>query len=106
MQETQVPSLGGEDPQEKGMVTHSSVLAWKIPWKEERGGLQTMGHKEWDTTERPTLSLVLSQFTCDSGPLNKVLGACRGAFGGTRPRSRLLSQAVSLHVLQITAQET
>ena len=39
MQETQVQSLGGEDPMEKGMATHSSILAWKIPWTEEPGGL-------------------------------------------------------------------
>ena len=39
MQETQVQSLGGEDPMEKEMATHSSVLAWKIPWTEEPGGL-------------------------------------------------------------------
>ena len=39
MQETQVPSLGQEDPLEKEMTTHSSILAWKIPWTEEPGGL-------------------------------------------------------------------
>ena len=38
MQETQVQSLGGEDPLEEGMATHSSILAWKIPWTEEPGG--------------------------------------------------------------------
>ena len=43
MQETQVQSLGGEDPLEKEMVAHSSVLAWRIPWTEEPGGLQSMG---------------------------------------------------------------
>ena len=43
MQETQVLSLGREDPLEKGMTTHSSVLAWEIPWTEEPGGLQAMG---------------------------------------------------------------
>ena len=42
MQETQVPSLGQEDPLEKGMATHSSILAWRIPWTEEPGGLQSM----------------------------------------------------------------
>ena len=42
MQETQVQSLGEEDPLEKEMVTHSSILAWKIPWMEEPGGLQSM----------------------------------------------------------------
>ena len=43
--------LGREDPLEEGMATHSSVLAWKIPWTEEPGGLQSMGHKESDTAE-------------------------------------------------------
>ena len=43
MQETWVQSLGREDPLEKGMATHSSILAWRIPWTEEPGGLQSMG---------------------------------------------------------------
>ena len=43
MQETWVPSLGWEDPLENGKATHSSILAWKIPWTEEPGGLQSMG---------------------------------------------------------------
>ena len=43
MWETQVQSLGQEDPLEKAMATHSSTLAWKIPWMEEPGGLQSMG---------------------------------------------------------------
>ena len=43
MQEMQVLSLGQEDPLEMGMVTHSSTLAWRIPWTEEPGGLQYMG---------------------------------------------------------------
>ena len=43
MQETQVQSLGREDPLEKEMATHSSILVWKIPWREEPGGLQSMG---------------------------------------------------------------
>ena len=42
MQETQVRSLGQEDPLEKGMATLSSILAWEIPWAEEPGGLQSM----------------------------------------------------------------
>ena len=45
IQETQVPSLVGEDPLEKRMVTHSSILACRIPWTEESGGLQFMGSK-------------------------------------------------------------
>ena len=43
MQETQVRSLGWEDPLEKGMATHSSILAWEMPWREERGVLQSVG---------------------------------------------------------------
>ena len=43
LQETQVRSLGQEDPLEKGMATHSSILAWRILWTEEPGGLQSMG---------------------------------------------------------------
>ena len=48
MLETWVRSLGWEDPLEKAMATHSSTLAWKIPWTEEPGGLQSTGS---DTTE-------------------------------------------------------
>ena len=51
MWETWVRSLGREDPLEKEMATHSSILAWIIPWMEEPGGLQSMGRKESDTTE-------------------------------------------------------
>ena len=43
MQKIQVQSLGREDPLEKEMVTHSNILAWRIPWTEERGGLQSVG---------------------------------------------------------------
>ena len=43
VQETQVQSLGQESPLEKGMATHFSILAWRIPWTEEPGGLQSMG---------------------------------------------------------------
>ena len=43
IRETGVQSLGQEDPLEKGMATHSSILAWEIPWTEEPGGLQSMG---------------------------------------------------------------
>ena len=43
MSETRVQSLGWEDPLEKEMATHSSILAWEIPWTEDPGGLQSMG---------------------------------------------------------------
>ena len=50
MQETQVQFLGREDPLEKEMATHSNILAWRIPWTEEPGRLQSMGFLELDTT--------------------------------------------------------
>ena len=40
-----------EDPLEEGVATHSNILAWRIPWTEEPGGLQSVGHKDSDTTE-------------------------------------------------------
>ena len=49
MQETQVRSLGGEEPLEKEMARHSSILAWSIPWTEEPGGLQSMGSQKSQT---------------------------------------------------------
>ena len=52
MHETQVRSLGWEDPLEKKMATHSSNFAWKIPWIEESGRYSPWSHKESDTTER------------------------------------------------------
>ena len=52
MLETQVELLGQEDPLEKEMATHSSTLAWRIPWIEEPGGRQSMGSQSVDTTER------------------------------------------------------
>ena len=42
-----VRSLGGEDSLEEGMVTHSSILAWRTPWTEEPGGLQSLGSQSW-----------------------------------------------------------
>ena len=69
MQETWVWSLGREDPLEKEMATHSRTLAWKIPWMEEPGRLQSVGRKELDMTEQ------LHWFT-GSNP--------RGAVGGSQ----------------------
>ena len=50
MQEIQVQYLGQEDPMEKGMATHSSVFAWRIPWTEEPGGLQSTGPQDQSQT--------------------------------------------------------
>ena len=78
MRETQVWSLGQEDPLEKEMATHSSTLAWKIPWLEEHGRLQPMGSQrvrpDWTTSLSTSLSLVfISLFFPDKyGDLGKV----------------------------------
>ena len=58
MRETQVQPLGWEDPLEKGMAAHFSVLAWRIPWTEEPGGLQSMGSQR--ATDPMTEGLTLS----------------------------------------------
>ena len=47
MQETRIQSLSWEDPLEKGMAMHSSILAWRIPWTEEPGGIQSMSLQSW-----------------------------------------------------------
>ena len=63
MQETQVPSLGWEDLLEEGMATHSSILAWRIPWTEEPGRLQFMGSQRSGhnrTTKHSTSLYLLS----------------------------------------------
>ena len=61
MQETRVRSLGWEDPLEKAMAPHSSTLAWKIPWTEEPGGLQSVGSPRvgHDRATSPSIALVL-----------------------------------------------
>ena len=59
MRETKVQSLGQKDPLEKGMAPHSSILAWRILWTEEPGGLQSMGVTESYMTELLTLSLLM-----------------------------------------------
>ena len=50
MQETGIQSLGQKDPLEKDIATHSSIIAWEIPWTEEPGRLQSMGSQESDMT--------------------------------------------------------
>ena len=58
MQETQFQSLVGEDPLEKEMATHSSILAWRLPWAGESGGLPSMGgHEESDMTKPLSLKI-------------------------------------------------
>ena len=76
MRETRVRSLGWEDPLEKGMATHSSILAWRIPWTEESGGLQSMGSQRFrHNSETDTLfgagkeggEIELDPWCCHSG---------------------------------------
>ena len=59
-QENQVRSLGQEDSLEKEMATHSSILAWKLPWTEEPGELRSRGRRESDMTERLALTFSIS----------------------------------------------
>ena len=65
MQDNWVQFLGQEDPLEKEMVIHSSILAWEIPWTEEPGGLQSMGSQESDMTQRLNHHHGLNDFSPD-----------------------------------------
>ena len=62
MQQTEVRSVDQKDPLEQEMATHSSILAWQIPWTREPGGLQSMGPQR-DTTEHVHLHVVFYMFT-------------------------------------------
>ena len=93
MQEIQVQSLGREDPLEKGMATHSSIVAWRIPRTEEPGGLQftalqRVHHDRSDLahTHRGTGSLVLLEW--QEGPCAKNSSSPRGQFGGRGENGR------------------
>ena len=66
LQETRVWSLGQEDPLEEKMATHSSILSWRIPWTEKPGGLQSMGSQRVDTTEQPSIDMLLPQLLSPS----------------------------------------
>ena len=66
VKETRVRSLGWEDPLEKEMATHSSILAWKISWTEEPGGLQSIGSQKSGTTERLKLIYLLKRKVCSN----------------------------------------
>ena len=61
LQKTQLPSLGQEDPLEEKMAVQSSILAWKIPWTEEPGRLQTMGSKDSATIEQASVRWALNR---------------------------------------------
>ena len=80
MQETWLQSLGGEDPLEKGMAAHSSILAWRMPWTEERGRQQVMGTQEAFMTEWPT-HILLSMFL--KSLIEKASIQCCGIFNAS-----------------------
>ena len=73
MQETQVQSLGRENPLEKGTAIHSSILAWRIPWTEESGRLQSMGSQrvrhDWETN---TFTFSYSRGVAQGGPYRSL----------------------------------
>ena len=73
MQETQVQSLGWENPLEKGMAIHSSILAWRIPWTEESGRLESMGsqrvRQDWATN---TFTFCYSRRVAQGGPYRSL----------------------------------
>ena len=69
-----VQSLGGEDHLEEGMATHSSLLAWKIPWTEEPGGLQSMGSQSWTQLRRlSTCRIFYDSYRLEPCPIHGVL---------------------------------
>ena len=70
VRETGVRSLGWEDPLEKEMATHSSILAWRIPWTEEPGKLQSRRVTKLNTTEQLTLSLFSPHIPYTPAPLD------------------------------------
>ena len=78
MQETQVWSLGREDPLEKGMATYSSILAWRISWTEEPGGLESMGLQrvghDWATKHEHEQSLMQVQLADPERKKQKRMG--------------------------------
>ena len=78
MQETPVQPLGQEDPLKEEMATHSSILAWIIPWTREPGKLSPWGHKEIDTTERLSPFLIsLSAGELEFAPRPQAYGRAK-----------------------------
>ena len=71
VQETRVRSLGGDDALEEGMATHSSILAWRIPWIEELGG--TWGPTELDTTEATEWASLIAQLVKNLPAMQETL---------------------------------
>ena len=83
MQETRVQSLGQEDPLEKGLATHSSMLVWRIPWTEEPGRMLAMGLQRVDMNERLAFSLFFQSPT-HKWTLNDRISPPHSSFVGRR----------------------
>jgi len=99
MQETQVQTLGWKDPLEKGMATLSSILAWEIPWREEPGGLQSMGSQrvrhDWATN-----TFILSWGLTEKLRVKDVLKTVSAGFSrGPSFRGGSLQELTLLHLL-------
>ena len=100
MQEMRIPTLGWEDPLEKEMTTHSSILAWEIPWTEEPGGLQSMGCKELHTTEHNTgeRNGTTLQYSCLENPMDRgAWWAAVHRVAQSRTRLKQLSSSRAQH---------
>ena len=97
MQKTQVQSLGWEDPPEKEMATHSITLAWKIPWMEEPGKLQSMGLHRVGHNWATSLSLsfpgdsVVKNPPTNARDMGSILGLKRSAGEGMATHSNILA---------------
>ena len=98
MRETWVQSLGREDPLEKGMATHSSILAWRIPWTEEPGGLQSMGsqrvREDWVTDTHIYKQRV-------SAKIKNMWARLLGQFLGNRLRWKFTGRALGSSVCEV-----
>ena len=91
MQETWAPSLGGEDVLEEQMETHSSILAWKIPWTEEPGELQSMGSQRVrdDLAHKYLTTKILQKYFSELDNMLQGQESARQKFGDERKDSSL-----------------
>ena len=96
MQEIWVPSLGQEDPLEKGMTTHSSILAWEIPWTEEPGGPRSMGSQRTGHDQDTNNTEATTVATIGACSLRAVHGTA-SFHSRHSPRGRALLESSSLH---------
>ena len=101
--ETQVQSLSQEDPLEEGMATHSSIFAWRIPWTEESGGLQSMGSQrvrhDWSDWARAHTNMMWTHCTYftfeETGTAPCLIQLVRGGTSPSSEDARLLPGAFS-----------